>query len=175
VFRIGLKSDATLALAAVLALSQTGCATRQPPEDTGNALVGTWKLISIERRTADGAVVPGVNPVGGLNPSGTVIYTADGHVSLQIMPSGRSREVDILRPLTPEQAKETLFGYIAYFGTFTLDTREHIMHIHFDGSLNPSMVGTDGTRSYEVSGDRMTLRAGAANAVSTYLMWERPG
>ena len=134
-----------------------------------NPFVGTWKLISIETRGADGAIVPGPNPVGGVNPTGTVMYDAAGHVSLQIMPSGRPASLNILQPLSPEQAKEALFGYIAYYGTYTLDERTRTMHIHFDGSLNPSMVGTNGERYYEFNGDRMKFRAGA----NTTLSWER--
>src|ERR1700752_839103 len=109
-----------------------------------NPFVGTWKLISIETRGPDGAIAPGPNPVGGVNPTGIVMYDAAGHVSLQIMPGGRPASLNILQPLSPAQAKEALFGYIAYYGTYTLDQRTRTMHIHFDGSLNPSMVGTDG-------------------------------
>jgi hypothetical protein len=136
-----------------------------------NPFVGTWRLVSIERRAADGAPVPGVNPVGGVDPTGTVMYDADGHVSLQIMPRGRPRTLDILQPLTPDQAKAALFGYIAYFGTYTLDERQRVMHIHFDGSLNPAMAGTDGERYYEFNGNRMTFRAGTT--ATTRLTWER--
>jgi hypothetical protein len=134
-----------------------------------NPFVGTWKLISIETRGPDGAIAPGPNPVGGVNPTGTVMYDAAGHVSLQIMPSGRPASLNILQPLSPEQAKEALFGYIAYYGTYTLDQRARVMHIHFDGSLNPSMVGTNGERYYEFNGNRMKFRAGA----NTTLSWER--
>lgn len=139
--------------------------------DARNPFVGTWRLISIERRAADGSPVPGVNPVGGVDPSGTVMYDDAGHVSLQIMPSGRLKTLDILQPLTPDQAKAALFGYIAYFGTYTLDERQRIMHIHFDGSLNPAMVGTDGVRFYEFNGNRMAFRAGTTTG--TRLTWER--
>jgi hypothetical protein len=134
-----------------------------------NPFVGTWKLISIETRGPDGAIAPGPNPVGGVNPTGTVMYDAAGHVSLQIMPSGRPASLNILQPLSPEQAKEALFGYIAYYGTYTLDQRARVMHIHFDGSLNPSMVGTNGERYYEFNGNRMKFRAGT----NTTLSWER--
>jgi hypothetical protein len=127
-------------------------------------------LISIERRGADGAAIPGVNPVGGVNPSGTVMYDAAMRVSLQIMPSGRAGTLNTLQPLTPEQAQAALFGYVAYFGTYKIDEAARVMHIHFDGSLNPSMVGTDGDRFYEFSGNRMTFRAG-----TNWLTWERVG
>jgi hypothetical protein len=145
--------------------------TGRPAPAPGNPFVGTWKLISIERRSADGALIPGINPVGGVNPTGTVMYDDKGNVSLQIMPAGRSGTVNTLQPLTPEQAQAALFGYVAYFGTYTLDTDARVMHIHFDGALNPSMVGTNGDRFYRFDGNRMTFRAGTS--ATTWLTWER--
>ena len=136
-----------------------------------NPFVGTWKLISIESRAADGSVPPAPNPVGGVNPTGMVMYDAAGHVSLQIMPSGRPSSLNTLQPLSPEQAKEALFGYVAYYGTYTLDQQRRVMHIHFDGAVNPSMVGTNGDRYYEFDGNRMTFRAGTTS--TTRLTWER--
>jgi hypothetical protein len=85
-------------------------ATRGRAPGARNPFVGTWRLISIERRAADGSPVPGVKAVGGVDPTGTVMYDEDGHVSLQIMPSGRAKTLDILQPLTPDQAKAALFG-----------------------------------------------------------------
>lgn len=176
-FRIPAVVVALVSLLAPLQPRLPGQRRDGPQSDAGrrsdarNPFVGTWRLISIERRAADGSLVPGVNPVGGVDPTGTVMYDAAGHVSLQIMPSGRPTTLDILQPLTPDQAKAALFGYIAYFGVYTLDERQRIMHIHFNGSLNPAMVGTDGDRFYEFNGKRMTFRAGTTTA--TRLTWER--
>jgi hypothetical protein len=162
------KRTVTLLLGVVAAVLFESSGTRMVAQ-ARNPFVGTWKLISIETRGPDGALIPGPNPVGGVNPTGTVMYDASGHVSLQIMPSGRAPSLNTLQPLAPEQAKEALFGYVAYYGTYTLDERAKVMHIHFDGSLNPSMVGTTGERFYEFEGDRMTFRAGA----NTRLSWRR--
>jgi hypothetical protein len=162
-----MRSTFVLVAMVILASLQASSVTMRAQAD--NPFVGTWKLISIETRGPDGAIAPGPNPVGGVNPTGTVMYDAAGNVSLQIMPSGRPASLNILQPLSPEQAKGALFGYIAYYGTYTLDQRTRTMHIHFDGSLNPSMVGTNGERYYEFNGNRMKFRAGA----NTTLSWER--
>jgi hypothetical protein len=162
-----MRSTFVLVAMFILASPQPSSVTMRA--QANNPFVGTWKLISIETRGPDGAIAPGPNPVGGVNPTGTVMYDAAGHVSLQIMPSGRPASLNILQPLSPQQAKEALFGYIAYYGTYTLDQRTRTMHIHFDGSLNPSMVGTNGERYYEFNGNRMKFRAGA----NTTLSWER--
>ena len=159
----------TLVLLTLFVLAALQASSTSIRAQGNNPFVGTWKLISIETRGPDGAIAPGPNPVGGVNPTGMVMYDAAGHVSLQIMPSGRPASLNILQPLSPEQAREALFGYIAYYGTYRLDPRTRTMHIHFDGSLNPSMVGTNGERYYEFSGNRMKFRAGA----NTTLSWER--
>ena len=100
------------------------------------------------------------------------MYDDAGHVSLQIMPSGRNASINTLQPITPTQAQAALFGYVAYFGTYTLDQDAKIMRLHFEGAINPSMVGTDGDRHYQFDGDRMTFRAGSGGA-TTWLTWER--
>jgi hypothetical protein len=156
-------------LGMILVLTVMAASSAGVQAQANNPFVGTWKLISIETRGADGQPIPGPNPVGGVNPTGTVMYDAAGHVSLQIMPGGRPASLNTLQPISPEQARDALFGYIAYYGTYTLDERARVMHIHFEGSLNPSMVGTDGERYYEFNGDRMNFRAGA----NTRLFWER--
>ena len=157
----------SLALLSLLAVS---CV--KPPE--ANPFVGTWKLVSIERRHADGSLVPGVNPVGGVDPTGIVMYDAAGHVSLQIMPSGRAQTVNTLQPLTVEQAQAALFGCVMYYGTYTLDQAKRIMTIHFDGALSPSMIGTTGQRFYEINGNRMSFRPSLESGANL-LTWERVG
>lgn len=135
-----------------------------------NPFVGSWKLTGIERRNPDGSLIPGVNPVGGVNPTGMVMYDASGHMSLQIMPSGRPQTLNTLQPLTPEQSQSALFGFVSYYGTYTIDEPNKTLNLHFDGAVNPSMVGTDGTRLYEFNGNQMTFHAG-----TNILMWERIG
>ena len=44
-------------------------------------MVGTWTLLVNDYVKADGTHVPAFGP----NPSGSVIFTPDGHYSLQIM------------------------------------------------------------------------------------------
>ena len=155
---------AVMVMVAISSGQQAGAQARNP-------FVGTWKLISIESRAADGSVPAGPNPVGGEHPTGMVMYDAEGHVSLQIMPGGRPSSLNTLQPLTPDQARTALLGYVAYYGTYTLDQQARVMHIHFDGAINPSMVGTNGDRYYEFNGNRMTFRAGTTS--TTRLTWER--
>ena len=174
-----LRTPATaLALLSLLTLScanppRQSAADAAPPVPeaaAANPFVGAWKLIGIERRNPDGSLIPGVNPVGGVNPTGMVMYDASGHMSLQIMPGGRPQVLNTLRPLTPEEAQTALFGFVSYYGTYIIDEPKKTLNLHFDGAINPSMVGTNGTRLYEFSGNLMTFHAG-----TNILRWERIG
>ena len=85
-------------------------------------LIGTWELSAIERRDADGVLLPAPEPpaFGSPNPKGLLIYDADGHVALAIMQSGRAKGD---QP-TMEEAIADLDGYRAGFGTFSVNEAE---------------------------------------------------
>jgi hypothetical protein len=119
-----------------------------------------WKLISIETRGPDGAIAPGPNPVGGVNPNRDRDVRCRRECLAPIMPSGRPASLNILQPLSPEQARRRCSAISRITATYTLDQRTRTMHIHFDGSLNPSIVGTNGSATTEFNGNRMKFRAG---------------
>ncbi len=133
---------------AVVATVQIGAGSqRQPPagSEVAKRFIGTWRLVSI-----DGP--PSANR--GAQPTGMIYYDATGHMAAQIMPD-RPRPTWTGTP-TPEQAKDTLMGYTAYFGTYTVDERAQTVTHHREGSLSPGPV--DFVRKYEfVAGDRLTL------------------
>ncbi len=103
--------------------------------------VGTWRLESI---TLDG----GVDPRRGPRPTGVLHYDATGRVAAQIMP-------DRVRPAWPpdavppdEAARDALYGYTAYFGTYTVDEARQTMTHHRDGCVTPGLVGVDAVRRF---------------------------
>src|ERR1043166_8876132 len=61
------------------------------------------------------------------------------------------------RQPTPDEAKATLAGYVAYFGTYTVDAAKNIVGHHVEGSLAPSFNGTDQPRPFILSGDRLLI------------------
>src|SRR4030095_885780 len=71
--------------------------------------VGTWRLVVYDsggRRNIRGA------------PTGLIYYDATGHMAAQIAPD-RSRPSWLPNTTpTPEQAKDAVGGYTAYFGTY---------------------------------------------------------
>jgi hypothetical protein len=96
-----------LALTAFLAPAS---AAAEPP--CALDLVGTWKLVSISSRAADGRVD---DAPFGKHPTGMFIFTADGNTSVIISNDGRKRlrSEDRLAASVEEKANafDTSFGY----------------------------------------------------------------
>ena len=117
-----------------------------------NSLVGTWRLVSWENRDAQGHV----SWPAGHAPRGYIMYTADGYVSVQIMPANRPPFAagDLLGGSSAEKAgaAET---YTAYAGRY--ERRGNTVIHHVEVSLFPNWVGTQQERLLEISGDILTL------------------
>jgi hypothetical protein len=157
------------AVAVAISLALVGTVARlaavipgQAPAPSGHAarFVGTWRLVSIESATP--------NPNRGPRPTGLIYYDATGHMGVQIMP-------DRVRPSwtgtpTPEQAKDAIAGFTAYFGTYTVDERAQTVTHHREGSLVPGPV--DYVRHYEFAeGDRLILKpVGSSNRLTWQLI-----
>jgi hypothetical protein len=132
--------------------------------------VGTWKLVSIEQRSAGGELVS--PPAGSMaNRTGYIIYDPAGYMAVSIMPVGRKKYAGP-QP-TEEEAKAAITGYAAYFGTFTIDGAAGTITHHLHGSLNPGMA-SEQRRFFEFSGNRLTLKPPpAASGNQSQLTWER--
>lgn len=115
-----------------------------------NLLVGTWRLVSWENRSADGTIS---YPLGE-DAVGFILYTDDGYMAVAIMRRGRE----------PFAAGD-LLGAAA--------RRRH----HVEVSLFPNWSGVDQERLVEVAGDRLTLstRPMLFQGIprSAHLVWER--
>ena len=48
----------------------------------------------------------------------------------------------------------------AYFGTYTVDTKKHVVTIHVEGSLAPDYTDTDQPRPFKLEGDRLEISDG---------------
>jgi hypothetical protein len=134
-------------------------------------LIGFWKLVSLESRTANGAVVSS-NP--GL--TGFIVYTGSGHVMVHMMYPYRRRNVGTTP--TPEETLATYRSYTSYFGTYTVNEPANYVVHHIDGTFNSGAVGTTFQRFIEISGTRLTLKPpvtkdGRGERVQTVITWER--
>jgi hypothetical protein len=56
--------------------------------------------------------------------------------------------------------KTAFTGYVAYFGTYTVDAAKSVVIHHVEGSLKPSFIGTDQPRPFTLAGDRLIIGDG---------------
>ena len=138
---------------------------------THRQLIGFWKLISLERRNANGELLSS-NP----GQTGFIVYTASGHVMVHMMQPYRRRNVG-LSP-TPDETMAMYRTYTSYFGPYTVNESEKSLVHHLAGAINPGLVGTDFQRFFELAGKRLTLKPPAARdsngeSVQSAITWER--
>ena len=137
-----------------------------------NPFIGAWRLLSFESRTPDGRVR---YPLGK-DAVGSIIYTADGRMSVAIMAAERPNFAanDVLGGTTQERAEATR-RYLSYAGTYEIGDGEIIHHVEI--SLFPNWVGDAQRRAFALEGDRLTLCAVQMTLAGVesrnYLVWER--
>lgn len=122
---------------------------------TKDSLVGAWRLLTVET----------VRPNGeshtrwmGPHPTGLIIYSAAGVMSVEIMRDPRPvmKSPDFDTASSSEKAA-AIDGYYAYFGTYDFDVKSQAVTHHVRASLQPGEVGLDYTRSVVLRGDTITL------------------
>jgi hypothetical protein len=120
--------------------------------DTGakEKLIGAWHLVHIDAPVPDGKSMPIPQPKGML------IYTRDGHMSVQLM------YAESANTLSNEYV---LNGYEASFGSFDVDEAAHTVTHHVQGSnTRDLLVGKDLPRKFEFTADgRLIIRSARAD------------
>ena len=136
-----------LMLAAVLVVSGAAPAQSPAQKDVGSAreqLIGAWHLVSMEEPGSDGKLVHATDRTGML------LYTRDGHVSVQIMyPKSDST-------LSNDYVKN---GYEASFGSYEVDERAHTVIHHVQASITNGLVGKDLPRAFRFSDGRLIIQS----------------
>lgn len=152
----------TLEAAVLLTVTPRGPATSASSYPQGGALtkqlIGTWRVVSLDSRK-DGHSA--WKPDYGIHPTGYIQYDPNGRMSVQFCadpPTKKFASDDDDTP-TPDEAKAAYLKYVAYFGTYTVDEKKHIVTHHVEGSLTPSYTGTDQLRPFVLEGDRLTIAA----------------
>ena len=106
--------------------------------------VGAWRLAWLEEPGADGKV-------HRADCTGLLVYTRDGHMSVQVM--YRKREAAAGGPVQYAQG-----SYEASYGTYRI-VDAHTFTYHVDGALVRSLVGKDFTRVFELSGTQLIVES----------------
>ena len=133
--------------------------------------VGTYRLVTTERKDASGKWEPTPN----FNSTGYITYSDTGYMGVHIMPKDRARFA--ANQTTPDEAQAALRGYTAYFGSFTVDDKEKFVVHHRVGQINPG-GDVDAKRFYDFVGDRLILTpapadGGGKDKATNHLIWER--
>ncbi len=117
-----------LLLLAIPSVSQTAASDKEK-------LIGAWHLVSITG--------PDGRPVTNGLPLGMLIYTRDGHMSVQLMYPKSERS------LSNEYVQN---GYEASFGSYTVDSAAHTVTHHVQGSnTGDRLVGKDLPRVFQIN------------------------
>src|SRR5258706_2910933 len=134
----------------VLMLQMTAAVGTQTARDAPR-FFGTWRLISD-------------------TTTGIMIYDSLGNMAAQVMPNRARRKYAAAEP-TPDEAKDAITGYLAYFGTYSVDEQARTVTHHRTGNINPGQVGDAVVRTYVFeSNDRLILTpAGSTNKI----VWDR--
>ena len=148
----------TLALLiAVYAVSQTRSAEKKSPSGSDRErLIGAWHLASISG--------PDGKPVTTGAPVGMLVYTRDGHMSVQLMYPKSANA------LSNEYVQS---GYEASFGSYDINEATHMVTHHVQGSnTRDLLVGKDLPRVYQFSTDRRLIIKSARQDEHWSVTWE---
>ncbi len=145
------------ALAVVLAITGfTQAQSAKQPAGDRERLIGAWHLAHIDSPGPDGK--PAHQPLGML------IYTRDGHVSVQLMyPKSANAQSD-------EYVQD---GYEASFGSYDVDEATHTLTHHVQGSnTRDLLVGKDLPRVYQLTADGHLIIRSAHPEEHWSVTWE---
>ncbi|HUD56003.1 MAG TPA: lipocalin-like domain-containing protein, partial [Terracidiphilus sp.] len=111
------------------------------------SIVGTWALAAADKLLPDGTRTPDF----GDNPHGLVIFTADGHYSVEIYRADRAKfSSDDRAKVSTEQYKDAALSMSVHFGRYTVDPAKHTISFQIDRASWPNWDDTVQVRTYEL-------------------------
>ena len=149
----------TLFVLSGIALAQS---VTKKDADSGHArekLIGSWHLVSMDEPGPDG------NLRHITNRKGQLIYTLDGHMSVQVM----YRNPPQASGTAPVQYAQG--GYEASFGRYEIDDGRTFT-FHVEGALVRTLIGKDLNRVYQFSGSQLIVKSPDPNE-HWRAVWER--
>ena len=131
-----------LLLSVIVVVSAGVSAQSTDPTKTTHELakrfIGAWRLDSLEEPGADGTIHKA-------DCSGMFAFTADGHVSVQVM--YRTAQTG---------SAYAQSGYEASYGSYHVDDASTFT-FHVEGALVRSLIGKDLKRAYKFSGNHLIV------------------
>jgi len=121
-------------------------------------LIGAWHLEHIDSPEPEG------KPNDSPQPKGMLIYTRDGHMSVQLMYPKSANA------LSNEYVQN---GYEASFGSYDVDEAKHMLTHHVQGSITGGLlVGKDLPRVYHFTADGKLIIRSARPDEHWSVTWE---
>lgn len=163
------------------ALNQlSGCSETLLSQATSQ-LVGVWKLTNYETKTSTGEIL---TQAPWHFTDGLLMYDSKGNMAVQLVddshpkfPSGKFADI-VKNQLSPEVLKASILGYLAYFGTYTVNEEKGFITHHVKASTN-NTSGTDQQRGFELQGNSLILTKLAGSTpvkkdqLTTKITWQR--
>jgi hypothetical protein len=135
----------------LLALSLTLCSLPASSDDR-RKLVGTWRYAGEVDTRGDGSLAP---RSALSDTQGLLIYTADGYVSVVLMPKTRSWDSETA---TIGELRETVVNGTAYAGRYEVDPHTHTITHITSVSMEPAFQERRLTRKYSLEGNTLKLK-----------------
>lgn len=135
--------------------------------------IGTWRLISFERKSEDGQVS---YPLGQ-DPVGYLVYSTDGYISGALMTANRPKWAvgTDMTTGTPEEKIASAETFFSYCGPYEVHENKVIHHVK--ACLIPNWLDTKQERFFEFEENRLTLSPPpqiiAGVRYTNRLVWER--
>jgi Lipocalin-like domain len=123
-----------------------------------NPLVGNWKLIAADKLLPDGTRVADY----GAQPHGMAIFTADGHMMIEVFRDVRGKFAGNDRAKgTFDEYKDAALTSSCSFGTYSVDPASGKVTMKIDRSNFPNYDDTTQVRAYELKGDVLSWKVPA--------------
>jgi hypothetical protein len=140
----GIWTLACVVVLSGLAHAQSPARKNSTPRTDKERLIGAWHLVSMEESGADGKL----NHIA--DRKGILIYTRDGHMSVQLMlPKSESG-------VSNDYVQN---GYEASFGSYDVNEQTHTVTHHVEGSVTRGLVGKNLPRAFQFSHGLLIIKS----------------
>ncbi len=159
-----------LFLAAAL-LAGEACA-QQPAKTLQEQFVGTWRLMELYYKAADGTRTDSLGP----NPRGRLRLDADGNFTLQIMATTLPKFASNSRTDgSNDENRAVVHGSTSYYGTYSVDEKNQIFAVHIEACTYPNFDGAKQQRPFTLKGDELTFtnKVSSVAGSSVWQTWKR--
>jgi hypothetical protein len=132
------------------------------------ALAGTWTLVSVEDLAVGGQAVRVPNP------RGLLVLDNAGLVFEAVVRGDRTRPTEDTKALTEPQRVFAVHG--GFWGRYKVDAAARTITARAEGAVSPNVMGRDVTRTFALTGDRLTLTSTIVEPhqrAVTRWVWER--